>query len=76
MPVKAYLLIQCHMGKTRQVVCALKTCEGIVSVDVVSGSWDAIAVVKGATVGDIGELVVSKVRRIDGIDKTLTCLVV
>jgi len=76
MPVKGYLLIQTKMGMTKQVVDAIRKLEEVVSADEVTGSWDAIAIVTGKSIKDIGELVVGRVRKIDGIDKTLTCFVV
>jgi DNA-binding Lrp family transcriptional regulator len=76
MPIKGYLLIQTKMGTTKQVVDAIRKVEGVVSADAVTGSRDAIAIVTGESVKDIGELVVGRVRKIDGIEKTLTCFVV
>jgi DNA-binding Lrp family transcriptional regulator len=76
MPVNGYLLIQTKMGMTKQVVDAIRKLEEVVSADAVTGSWDAIAIVTGESVKDIGELVVGRVRKIDGIDKTMTCFVV
>lgn len=76
MPVKGYLLIRTNMGMTKQVVEAIRKLDGVVSADAVTGSWDAIAIVNGESVKDIGELIVGRVRKIDGIDKTLTCFVV
>jgi DNA-binding Lrp family transcriptional regulator len=76
MPIKGYLLIQTKMGTTKQVVDAIRKVEGVVSADAVTGSWDAIAIVTGESVKNIGELVVGRVRKIDGIEKTLTCFVV
>lgn len=76
MPIKGYLLIQTKMGTTKQVVDAVRKVEGVVAADAVTGSWDAIAVVTGESVKDIGEIVVGRVRRIDGIERTLTCFVV
>jgi DNA-binding Lrp family transcriptional regulator len=46
------------------------------SADAVTGSWDAIAIVWGDSIKDIGELVVGTLRKIDGIEKTLTCFVI
>jgi DNA-binding Lrp family transcriptional regulator len=76
MPIKGYLLIQTKTGTTKQVVDAIRKVEGVVSADAVTGSWDAIAIVTGESVKNIGELVVGRVRKIDGIEKTLTCFVV
>jgi DNA-binding Lrp family transcriptional regulator len=76
MAVKGYLLIEAKLGKADQVIKSADGMEGIVSIDKVSGSWDVIAVVTGESIKDIGELVVGKIRKIEGIEKTLTCFVV
>jgi DNA-binding Lrp family transcriptional regulator len=76
MPVKGYLLIQTRMGKAKQVVEEIRRADGVTSADAVAGSWDAIATVSGDSIKDIGELVVGKLRKIDGVEKTLTCFVV
>jgi DNA-binding Lrp family transcriptional regulator len=74
MTAKAYVLIETQVGKTKQVVEAIGRLQGVVSVDSVTGSYDAIAIVQGETLNDIGELIVSKVHPVAGISRTVTCL--
>jgi DNA-binding Lrp family transcriptional regulator len=74
MTAKAYVLIQAQVGKTKQVVEAIRKLQGVVSVDAVTGPYDAIAVIQGETLNDIGELIVSKVHPVAGISRTVTCL--
>ena len=74
MTAKAYVLIETQVGKTKQVIKDIRGLQGVVSVDAVTGSYDAIAIVQGATPNDIGELIVSKVHHIAGISRTVTCL--
>ena len=76
MAVKAYVLIEAQVGKTTQVVEDIRKLEGVVSVDVVTGPYDAIAVIQGETLNDIGNLVTSKVHPVAGISRTVTCLAV
>jgi DNA-binding Lrp family transcriptional regulator len=76
MSVRGYLLIQTKIGEAKQVVDALGKVDGVVSANVVTRSWDAIAIVAGESIKNIGELVMRKVRKIDSIDKALTCFVV
>jgi len=76
MMVKAYVLIETRVGKTKQVVEAIRKLEGVASVDVVTGPYDAIAVIQGGTLNDIGDLIVAKVHPVAGISRTVTCLVV
>jgi DNA-binding Lrp family transcriptional regulator len=72
---KAYVLIETQVGKTNDVVEAIRGVEGVVSVDAVTGPYDAIAVVQGETLNKIGDLVTAKVHPISGISRTVTCLV-
>ena len=76
MALKAYVLIEAQVGKTTQVVEDIRKLEGVVSVDVVTGPYDAIAVIQGETLNDIGNLVTSKVHPVAGISRTVTCLAV
>jgi DNA-binding Lrp family transcriptional regulator len=74
MTAKAYVLIEARVGKTKQVVEAIRKLQGVVSVDTVTGPYDAIAIIQGETLNDIGELIVSKVHPVAGISRTVTCL--
>jgi len=74
MTAKAYVLIEAQVGKTKQVIEAIHKLQGVVSVDVVTGPYDIIAVIQAETLYDIGELIVSKVHSTDGISRTVTCL--
>jgi len=75
MTTKAYVLIETQVGKTKQVVEAIGRLQGVVSVDAVTGPYDAIAVVQGETLNEIGDLITAKVHPISGISRTVTCLV-
>jgi len=74
MTAKAYVLIEAQVGKTKQVVDAIRKLQGVVSVDTVTGPYDAIAIIQRETLNDIGELIVSKVHPVAGISRTVTCL--
>ena len=76
MTTKAYLLIEAQIGKTKQVVEAIRKLQGVVSVDIVTGPYDAVAVLQGETLNDIGDLIVEKVHPVSGISRTVTCLAV
>ena len=76
MTTKAYVLIETKVGKTKQVVEAIGRLQGVVSVDTVTGPYDAIAIVQGETLNDIGDLVVKKVHSLAGISRTVTCFAV
>ena len=43
-------------------------------VHIISGNWDLLIKVKNENVESVGDFVVDKLRRIVGIEKTLTCM--
>ena len=75
MVAKAYVLIEAHVGKTKEVVEAIRRLKGVASVDVVTGPYDAIAVVQAETLNEIGDLVTAKIHPTRGVSRTVTCLV-
>jgi len=76
MAVKAYLLIEVQVGKTKQVVENIRKLQGVASVDAVTGPYDAIAIIQAETLQDLGDLIVAKVHSLAGISRTVSCLAV
>ena len=76
MAVRAYVLIETQIGRTKEVVKAVSSLYGVVLVDSVTGPYDAIATVEGKTLNDVGDLVTAKLHPISGILRTVTCLAV
>lgn len=64
MATRAYILVETAVGKTRDVVAALKGLEGVKSVDPVIGPFDVVAVVEAKDHTAVGELVTSRFHRI------------
>lgn len=75
MTTKAFVLIDTVAGQTRAVLAILRELKGVQSANAVTGPYDIIAVVKKETLGDIGDLVTSEVHPLDGVTRTVTCLV-
>jgi len=73
---KAFVLIETAVGKSKEVVAALRQLQGMKSVDTVTGPYDVIAVIEAETLNDIGDLVTGKIHPIAGISRTVTCLVI
>jgi DNA-binding Lrp family transcriptional regulator len=71
---KAFVLIETAVGKSKEVVDAIKKIKGVASVDTVTGPYDVIAIVEGGNLNDIGDLVTAKIHPITGINRTVTCL--
>ena len=76
MTVKAYVLIEVQVGRTKDVVESLRGLEGVTSVDVVTGPYDAIAILERKTPNDLGVLVTAKIHPVSGISRTVTCFTV
>ena len=76
MEAKAFVLIETVVGKSREVVLAIRKLKGVISVDVVTGPYDIIAVIQGVTLTEIGDLVTGKIHPISGISRTITCLAI
>ena len=74
MPVKAYILIETQVGKTRDVVRALRKLERVASVESVTGPYDAIATIETETLEEFGDLLTAKLVSISGISRTVTCI--
>ena len=76
MATKAYILIETAVGKTRDVVAALKVLEGVKAADPVTGPYDVILVVESKELSALGHLVDTKIHRIPGVTRTVTCLAI
>jgi DNA-binding Lrp family transcriptional regulator len=76
MAVKAFVLIEVVVGKTKEVVTALQKVDGVTSVEAVTGPYDIVAVIEKPEVNAIGDLVTKNVHSVSGIARTVTCLTV
>ncbi len=76
-PLKAFILITINQSKTPQNKLGreIKSIEGVESVDIVTGATDLIAEVRAKNMPVLNELITEKIRRIEGIDKTQTLMV-
>tara|TARA_B100000029_G_C17273837_1_gene850837 strand:+ start:361 stop:603 length:243 start_codon:yes stop_codon:yes gene_type:complete len=73
---KAYVLIETAVGKSRQVTEQLAAVDGVITVDSVTGPYDIITVVNAPDLNTVGHIVSQKIHTINGIVRTVTCLVV
>ncbi len=73
MAVKAFILIETKVGKTKEVVAALLKIDRMKSVDAVTGPYDIITVIEENDLNAIGNLVTKSIHTIDGVIRTVTC---
>ncbi len=74
--VQAYILIQTEVGKAAAVAAEISDLPGITSAEDVTGPYDVIVRAEADDVDELGQLVVARVQRVEGITRTLTCPVV
>ena len=74
--MKAFVLIEVVVGKTKEVVTALQKVDGVTSVEAVTGPYDIVAVIEKPEVNAIGDVVTKNVHSVSGIARTVTCLTV
>lgn len=75
-PVEAFILgrFSPQAGTTqREVARRLASIRGVETVHVISGEWDLIIHVRGASLEAIGALVLDAIRAVPGVERTLTC---
>ena len=73
---KAFVLIETHVGRTKEVAIGLEVLQGVKSVNAVTGPYDVITVIEADTLNEIGDIVTEAIHTVAGISRTVTCLVV
>lgn len=76
MTIKAYVLIEVGIGKSKEVVQALQKIREVKSADVVTGPYDVIAMIETIEMNAIGDLITKQIHLISGIHRTVTCIAV
>jgi len=76
MAVNAYVLIEVAPEKTKAALQAVSKIDGVKSAHAVTGPYDIIAFCEAKDLKGCGELVVSKIRAISGVTRTLTCVAI
>ena len=74
--IAAYILIQAEVGKAAMVAAALRDLPGVSETASVAGPYDVIALAQAPDIDELGKLVATRVRALDGVTRTLTCTVV
>ncbi len=74
MSVKAFVLIETEVGKTKEAYSALQKMNATKNVDAVTGPYDIVITIEGDDINAIGTLVAGKIHAIPGILRTVTCL--
>lgn len=73
--MRAYVLITIEAGRGTDVQEALRAA-GVEQVDQVAGTYDVVAVIEADDPKRIGELVIGKIQRTEGVVHTVTLLAI
>ena len=73
--LSAYVLIETEVGKVAHVAQAITTLDGVQLVEDLAGPYDVIANVQAPSLDDLGRLVASQIQVLDGVSRTVTCVV-
>lgn len=76
MALRAYVLIQTEVGKSASVAVKVAEIDGVMAADDVTGPYDVIAEAEADSIDELGRAVVSRLQLVEGITRTLTCIVV
>lgn len=71
--VTAYILIQTEVGKAGHVTDRVRSIEGVVAVDPVTGPYDIVARAEAADLDLLAKGTVMPMQELEGITRTLTC---
>ena len=72
--VRAYILIEMVAGHSRKLVASLRGSESVTDVDRVTGPYDVIAVLEGADINAISDVVTNDIHSLEGVVRTTTCV--
>jgi uncharacterized protein with GYD domain len=73
--MKAYVLITAEVGKSPSIQNELRAA-GVTQVDAVAGTYDLVAVLEAEDPKRLGEMVMGKIQRTDGVLSTVTLLAI
>ncbi len=76
MATSAYVLVNISGPQTKGAVGKIRKIKGVTSAHIVAGPYDLVAFVEGGSQEEIGELVISRIRKTLGVTNTVTCFVV
>jgi len=76
MVVKAFVLVQAQLGRSRSVARAIAKVHGVKMVHAVTGLYDVIAYLEMRDMTTLSEMVIKKIQSVKGVERTHTAIVV
>lgn len=74
--VKAHVLITAEAKKVKNAAEKLRASNVVQNADIVTGPYDIIATLEAEDVNALGKLITREILSLDGIERTITCIVV
>ena len=74
MAARAYILIETSVGAAKGVLAALRNMENVSESDIITGTYDLIALAEADDMVALVELVTARVQGIEGVERTITCV--
>jgi DNA-binding Lrp family transcriptional regulator len=75
MSAKAFVLVNVEPGVVSEIVTRLREARHVKSAYTITGPYDAIAEVEAEDYALIAEIVEEEVRKMEGVEKTMTLVV-
>ncbi len=72
----AYILVTARSSKIKETRDKLSHLPAVKSAHAVTGPFDIILLIEAAGIKEIGQVVVEEIQKVEGVERTLTCLVV
>ena len=69
------MLVQTRVGAAGQVARELGRLSGILVADPVTGPYDVVLRAQAADLDELGRLIAQDVQSVEGITRTLTCVI-
>jgi DNA-binding Lrp family transcriptional regulator len=73
--LSAYVLIETEVGRVAHVAQAITKLDGVQLAEDLAGPYDVIANVQAPSLDELGRLVASQIQVLDGVSRTVTCIV-
>ena len=74
MAIRAYVLMNLVTGDLSNTMLQLREIREVKNADAVIGPYDCIAEIEADTMDMLGNVVVNKILKVEGVAKTLTCV--
>ena len=74
MATRAYILIEAEVGRARNVLTALRSLDDVSEADIITGTYDLIALAEAEDMVALVDLVTAQVQNIEGVERTITCV--